>query len=99
MGNTKDAKPTNDTSGTVKRLTVEELRQRLAGFDANAFVLLPGQEGGFHAIGQVQAFDIMMDVNKDPLFGPHDVPGKRQRPDARAVVLLGGRPGKTVDKS
>ena len=98
MSDTKDGKATIDISGTFKGLTVDELRQRLAGFDAHAFVLLPGQEGGFHAIGQVQAFDVMMDVNKDPLFGPHGVPGKRQRPDARAVLLLGG-PAKTVEKS
>jgi hypothetical protein len=33
---------------------------------------------------------IVLNVNTDPQFGPHDVPHRRQMPDVSALVLRSG---------
>jgi hypothetical protein len=53
-------------------------------------VMLPGPEGGFHALANMDVTPVVLNVNSDPQFGPHDVPGKRQKPHTSVLVL---RPG------
>ena len=71
-------------------LTVDELRARLAHFDGATMVMIPGPEGGLLALGDVEVTPVVLNVNSDPHFGPHDRPYKRQRPDASALVLHPG---------
>lgn len=71
-------------------ITVDELRNRLTHFDGTTMVMLPGQEGGFHALGNLDVMPIVLNVNSDPQFGPHDLPSKRQKPHTSVLVL---RPG------
>ncbi len=52
--------------------------------------MMPGPEGGLLALGGTELMPVVLNVNSDPHFGPHDKPYKRQRPDVSALVL---RPG------
>jgi len=71
-------------------LTVDKLRNRLLQFDGRTMVMIPGPEGGFVALGGMDVTPVVLNVNADPQFGPHDVPSRTQRPHASALVL---RPG------
>lgn len=71
-------------------LTVDELRSRLLHFDGAAMVMIPGPEGGLLALREMEVTPVVLNVNSDPQFGPHDLPGRRQRPHASALVLRSG---------
>lgn len=71
-------------------LTVDELRVRLSQFDGSTMVMIPGAEGGFHALREMEVTPVVLNVNSDPQFGPHDLPYRSQKPHASALVL---RPG------
>ena len=75
---------------TCACLTVDELRTRLSHFDGTTMVMLPGPEGGFQALRGIEVTQVVLNVNSDPQFGPHDRPHRRQKPHASALVL---RPG------
>jgi hypothetical protein len=75
---------------TCACLTVNELRERLSDFDGTTMVMIPGPEGGFLALARMEVTPVVLNVNADPQFGPHDLPHRSQKPHASALVL---RPG------
>ena len=84
------SKKTETMAHNCACLTVDELRARLSRFDGTTMVMIPGPEGGFLALGGVEVTPVVLNVNSDPHFGPHDRPYKKQRPDGSALVLLPG---------
>ena len=50
-------------------------------------VMIPGREGGFAALHDMEVMPVVLNVNSDPHFGPHDKPYGRQKPHASALVL------------
>jgi len=79
-----------DAAHNCACLTVDELRLRLSHFDGTTMVMIPGPEGGFQALRDMEVTPVVLNVNSDPQFGPHDRPYRRQKPQASALVL---RPG------
>ena len=71
-------------------LTVDELRLRLASLDGSTMVMMPGPEGGLLALADTEVTPVVLNVNSDPHFGPHDKPYKKQRADVSALVLHPG---------
>ena len=72
-------------------LTVSELKDWLAQFDGDMMVVVPGAEGGLQPLRDIRTTPVMLNVNSDPAFGPHDVPGHGAAADTRALVLLSRR--------
>jgi hypothetical protein len=68
-------------------LTVDELQARLQRFDGSTMVMMPGPEGGFLALRGMDLTPVVLNVNSDTHFGPHDVPYGRQKPHRSALVL------------
>ena len=68
-------------------LTVDELRTRLQQFEGTTMVMIPGPEGGLRALRGMDVTPVVLNVNSDPQFGPHDMPYRRQKPHASALVL------------
>lgn len=75
------------TTHSCACLTVDELRAGLQRFDGSTMVMIPGPEGGLLALRGMDMTPVVLNVNSDPHFGPHDTPYRRQKPDASALVL------------
>jgi hypothetical protein len=70
-------------------IRVRDLIDALKAHDPEAPVVLTGREGGFSDVLGVQPIPLKLHVNTMQGFGPHDVPGPRQRHDAIALALVG----------
>ena len=69
-------------------IRVRDLIDALKGHDPEAPVVLTGRVGGFSDVLGVQPVPLKLYVNTMQGFGPHDVPGPRQRHDAIALALV-----------
>jgi hypothetical protein len=83
-------KKVEPSAHTCVCLTVDELRSRLLHFDGAAMVMIPGPEGGLQALRAMAVTPVVLNVNSDSQFGPHDLPSRRQKPHAWALVLRSG---------
>ena len=73
---------------TFSGIRVRDLIDALKAHNPEAPVVLTGREGGFSDVLGVQPVPIRLYVNTMQGFGPHDVPGPRQRHDAIALALV-----------
>ena len=78
-------------AGAEVCLTVDELVARLSQFGGTTRLMLRGPEGGFAPLCDLHETPVVLNVNSDPAFGPHDVPWEARPADTSAVVLVSGR--------
>lgn len=70
-------------------MSVAELIEALRRFDPEARVLLGGPYGGFVDLKQLGGAPVRLNVNACDGFGPHDLTGPGEHPEAFAVVIEG----------
>jgi hypothetical protein len=66
--------------------------ERLRLLNPDSVVIVEGRYGGLDTIKDAAPLDIMLNVNGDPDFGPHERAGSEDAADVRAVVLTCERP-------
>lgn len=82
-----------DFSTEVRRaqtigLTVAELIERLQLMNPESLVVIEGRYGGLDSIKATMPLDVILNVNGDPDFGPHERADSEATADMRAVVLV-----------
>jgi hypothetical protein len=80
--------PTKVRRSPVTGLTVAELIERLGLFNPESVVVIEGRYGGLDCVRAMAPADILLNVNADPDFGPHERAENEDEADARAVVLV-----------
>ena len=73
-------------------LTVHDLIRWLERMNGDALVVVVGREGGYQPLFHVEDMLLKLNVNGDPAFGPHEHPVAGEKPDCRAVLLVGEHP-------
>ena len=56
----------------TKRKTVGELIEGLKRFPLDMPAIVRGYEGGYHDVGSFTEVEIMLDVNDESWYGPHE---------------------------
>lgn len=68
-------------------LTVSQLIERLRLLNPDSVVVVEGRYGGLHTVKDASPADIMLNVNGDTDFGPHERAETEDAADIRAVIL------------
>ena len=80
--------PTRVRRAPAIGLTVAEVIERLRLLNPESIVVIEGRYGGLDSIKAMVPLDIILNVNGDPDFGPHERAQSEDEADARAVVLV-----------
>jgi hypothetical protein len=80
--------PTNVRRAPAIGLTVAEVIERLRLLNPESIVVIEGRYGGLDSVRAMVPVDIMLNVNADPDFGPHERADGEDEGDARAIVLV-----------
>jgi hypothetical protein len=85
--------PTKVRRAPAVGLRVSELIERLRLLNPESVVVVEGRYGGLDSIKALVPLDIMLNVNGDPDFGPHERAESEDAADVRAVALISGTVG------
>ena len=65
-----------------------EVIERLRLLNPESIVVIEGRYGGLDSIKSMVPIDLILNVNGDPDFGPHERAQSEDEADARGVVLV-----------
>ena len=65
-----------------------EVIERLSLLNPESIVVVEGRYGGLDSIKSMVPLDVILNVNGDPDFGPHERAESEDTADARAVALV-----------
>lgn len=69
-------------------MTVAELIARLSEFPAESRVIVNGYEGGYEDVVTAEELPIVLNVNKENYYGPHDDVTSRNGPADEVAILI-----------
>ena len=68
-------------------MNVGELIKKFQQYDPEMMVVINGYEGGYSAIKVLSEVDLMLNINKEWYYGPHEIALTVDEGDCKAILI------------
>ena len=69
-------------------MNVRELIKELQQHDSEMMVVVNGYEGGYSAIKVISEVGLMLNINKEWYYGPHEMAAVKGEEDRKAILIV-----------